>query len=123
MVLRREGFLAGVVESWIPHTNLRRDLFGFADVLAAHPQDCVFLLVQVTTADHVAHRLAKARARPELAIWLKAGGRFEVHGWRQRKGRWFLRRVEAKGKDLEITVLSAPPRRRRLKRGERGLAL
>jgi hypothetical protein len=30
--LRRAGYLAAVVESWLPHTFRRRDLFGFADV-------------------------------------------------------------------------------------------
>jgi hypothetical protein len=33
--LRRAGYTAAVVETWIPHVNRRRDLFGFADVLAA----------------------------------------------------------------------------------------
>jgi hypothetical protein len=60
--------------------QLRQDLFGFADVLAFHPRDRLCLLVQVTTADHVTHRLAKAEGCPQLAAWLKAGGRFEVHG-------------------------------------------
>jgi hypothetical protein len=117
--LRRAGFLlAAVVEAWIPHASLRRDLFGIADVLAVHPRDRLFLLVQVTTAGHVAHRLAKVRARPELATWLRAGGRFEVHGWAQRGGRWCLPRGEVIGADLSDVVLSAPrPRRRR--RGDR----
>jgi hypothetical protein len=116
--LRRAGFLVAVVESWVPHANVRRDLWSFADVLAVHPRDSLFMLVQVTTAGHVAHRLAKAKGRPELAAWLKAGGRFEVHGWAQRNGRWQLRRVEVRGDDLATVVLSAPwPRRAR--KGER----
>jgi hypothetical protein len=116
--LRRAGFLAAVVESWIPHANLRRDLFGFADVLAAHPRDRLFLLVQATTAGHVAHRLDKAKSRPELALWLRAGGRFEVHGWAHHGGRWLLRRVEVQGEDLADVVLAAP-RPRRARRGQR----
>jgi hypothetical protein len=116
--LRHAGFLAAVVESWVPHANLRRDLFGFADVLAFHPRDRLFLLVQVTTAAHLAHRLAKAKRRPELVAWLRAGGRFEVHGWVQRGGRWEFRRVEVRGEDLADVVLCAPGRRR-LRKGER----
>ena len=65
--LRRLGFTAAVVERWLPRVQLRQDLFGVADVLAFHPRDRLFLLVQVTTAGHVAHRLAKAKGRPELA--------------------------------------------------------
>jgi hypothetical protein len=116
--LRRAGYLAAVVEKWIPHINKRRDLFGFADVLAVHPRDRLFLLVQATTADHVAHRLAKAKRRPELAIWLRAGGKFEVHGWVKRDGRWERRQIEVRGEDLADVVLAAP-RRRRLGKGER----
>ena len=67
--VRRLGFLAAVVEGWRPHANLRQDLFGFADALAIHPRGGLFLLVQATTAAHVAHRLAKAKGRPELATW------------------------------------------------------
>lgn len=114
--LRRAGYLAVVVESWIPHVNRRRDLFGCADVLAVHPRDGIFLLVQVTTAAHLAHRLAKAKRRPELALWLRAGGKFECHGWFCQGGGWHVRRVEVRGEDLAAVVLAAP---RRAKRGER----
>jgi hypothetical protein len=115
--LRRAGFLAAVVESWVRGANLRRDLFGFPDVLAFH-RDGLFLLVQVTTADHLADRLAKAKARPELAAWLRAGGRFRVDGWyRGKKGKWQVKQVEVTGGDLQTAILSAP--RRRSQKGER----
>src|SRR5438445_13003296 len=91
--LRRLGFTAAVVERWLPHVGVRSDLFGFADVLAVHARDRLFLLAQVTTAANTAARLAKARARPELLAWLKAGGVFEVHGWSKRGNRWAVRRV------------------------------
>jgi hypothetical protein len=66
----------------------------------------------------VSNRLAKAKGRPELAAWLRAGGRFEVHGWRLRAGRWVIRRVEVRGEDLADVVLCAP-RPRRARKGER----
>jgi hypothetical protein len=116
--LRKLGYLPAVVERWVPKADVRVDLWHFADVLAVHPRDRLFLLVQVTTAAHVSHRLAKAKRRPELAAWLRAGGRFEVHGWRQAGGRWELRRVEVTGADLAEVVLAAP-RPRRQRRGER----
>ena len=73
-ILRRAGFIAATVEKWLPHAGVRQDLWGFADVLAVHPRDGVILLVQATTVAHVAARLAKARRRPELRAWLRAGG-------------------------------------------------
>jgi hypothetical protein len=117
--LRRLGYLAGAVERWIPGANVRRDLFGFADVLAVHPRDRLFLLVQATTADHSAGRLTKARARPELLTWLKAGGRFEVHGWTRRAGRWRVKVVAVVTEDLAGMIPAEPPRRCRPRRGER----
>jgi hypothetical protein len=114
--LRRRGFIVAVVERWLPHAGKRADVWGFGDLLAAHPRDGVVLLVQTTTAGHLAHRLAKAKRRPELALWLRAGGRFEVHGWQQHDGRSRVRRVEVVGADLAEVVLAAPRRRRK---GER----
>jgi hypothetical protein len=111
-LLRRRGFLAASVEKWLPGVRRRRDLFGFADVLAVHPQERLFLLVQATTAAHVAHRLAKARARPELAAWLAAGGGFAVHGWRKCGRRWRVKVVAVRAEDLAGIVLETPPRRR-----------
>jgi hypothetical protein len=73
-LLRRQGYIAAVVERWLPGANRRSDVWGFGDVLAADPAGRVVLLVQATTADHLAARLTKARRRPELAAWLRAGG-------------------------------------------------
>ncbi len=116
--LRALGYIADVVERWLPHTRLRRDCFGFADILAAHPRDAIFMLVQVTTGAHVSHRLRKAQQRPELLAWLKAGGLFEVHGWQRRAGRWQCRRVSVRPEDLAGVCLDRPRHRRRSK-GER----
>jgi hypothetical protein len=75
--LRREGFVAAVVQKWLPHAGARQDLFGCADLLAVHPRARICLLVQATSLSNLSSRLAKARARPELAAWLRAGGAFE----------------------------------------------
>jgi len=112
MRLRRCGFMSAVVEKWLRKIDRRQDLWGFADVIACHPREG-FLLVQTTSAAHVGDRLAKAKARPELAIWLAAGGRFEVHGWARRAGGWRCRVVEVRAGDLEPMELVALPKRRR----------
>jgi hypothetical protein len=112
-LLRREGYLAGVVERWLPYVQRRADLFGFADLLAFHVRDQTFLLVQTTTLTNVAARLTKARARPELAAWLQAGGRFEVHGWHKRGGKWAAKRIAVNAEDLEPVVMSPVPGRQR----------
>jgi hypothetical protein len=65
-LLRRRGYLADVVERWIPRTNIRRDLFGCIDSAAIAVWLPAVLGVQATTADHVAAQLAKALALSAL---------------------------------------------------------
>jgi hypothetical protein len=91
--LRTLGYVAEVVERWIPGANIRRDLFGFGDVLAIRAGEV--LLVQATTGDHVAHRLAKIAASPLAAAVRESGIVIRVHGWRKNAaGRWTLREVD-----------------------------
>jgi hypothetical protein len=78
--LRKEGWTAQAVERFNAHAKVRRDLFGFIDVLAIRPGEPP-LAVQATSGSNVAARLAKALALPALRTWLEAGCRFEVHGW------------------------------------------
>jgi hypothetical protein len=111
-LLRRRGFIAAPVERWLPGAGVRADVWGFGDVLAAQPRERVLLLVQATTLGHLAARLAKARARPELRAWLRAGGAFEAWGWCQRGGRWQVKVVAVRADDLAGVVVEAPPRRR-----------
>ena len=108
--LRREGFTAGVVERWLPYANVRSDLWGFADLLACHATEGI-LLVQTTSLSNLSSRVTKTRARPELAAWLRAGGRCELHGWFKRGRRWQLKRVAIQADDLQPTVIQ-PLRRR-----------
>jgi hypothetical protein len=91
--LRDAGYVAEVVERWIPGANVRRDLFGFGDLLAIRAGEV--LLVQVTTGDHVAHRLAKIAEAEHVGAVRAAGIRIVVHGWRKNAaGRWTLREVD-----------------------------
>lgn len=119
-LLRKAGFLPAVVERWIPGANVRADLWHFGDVLAVHAASRAFVIVQVTTLGHLAARLAKARARPELGTWLAAGGQFEVHGWTLRNGRWACKRVAVRAGDLEAVAIALPPRQRRKPRDVTG---
>jgi hypothetical protein len=112
-LLRKSHYLAAVVERWNPHVGpgIRQDLFGFADILAVHPRRREFLLVQTTSLDHVAHRLAKSKGRPELAAWLRAGGLFQVHGWKRRGVKWEVKIVAVAADDLVGVVVQKLARR------------
>src|SRR3546814_2519291 len=52
--LRADGWLAWVVEKWIPQTRKRSDLFGFIDILAL--RDGEVLAVQATSRSNVRDR-------------------------------------------------------------------
>jgi hypothetical protein len=56
--------------------------------------------------------VAKAKGRPELAAWPKAGGRFAVWGWRKVGTRWRVKIVEIQPGHLASAVVTAPARRR-----------
>lgn len=122
--LRKLGFLAASVERPLlmkelmarqgkPYNGppvIHQDLFGIADVLACHPVFRITLLVQCTTANHMADRLAKAKKRRELAQWLKAGNKFEIWGWYRHGAGWDVKRLAVAGQDL-VTVLTTPRKR------------
>jgi len=108
--LREQHYLADVVERWIAQAGVRRDLFHCIDVLAVKPGEIIG--VQVTTSSNLAARLKKAQALPELRAWLAAGGRFMLHGWALRGGRWQVRVLE---------LLALPRRRGGKGRTQRGL--
>jgi hypothetical protein len=87
---RDRGWYCEVVERWIPGANIRRDLFGFADILAVKGSEIV--LVQTTT-EGVAERVRKCLESPGFKVWTSAPGRLVVvHGWCKRaNGRRELR--------------------------------
>ena len=79
--LRGLGYLCQVVEQWLPHQRIRRDLFGIGDVFALMPGEAP-LLVQCTSGSNVAARITKALALTQLPTVLASGVAVEVWGWR-----------------------------------------
>lgn len=91
--LRDQGYLAAVVEKWIPAVKRRQDLFGFIDILAVREGEV--LGVQSTSGDNVASRVTKIAEHENVSAVRKAGIRLLVHGWRKNAaGRWTLREVD-----------------------------
>lgn len=91
--MRKRGYLAGVVEKWIPQVKRRSDLFGFIDILCVSESEVV--AVQSTSRSNVASRVKKITEHENVAAVRKAGIRILVHGWgKNSKGRWELREVD-----------------------------
>jgi hypothetical protein len=90
--LRELGYLVEVVEKWNSFTRTRKDLWGWADLLAIRRGEV--LAVQVTS-EGVANRVKKVMDSETIARVREAGVRIEVHGWRKNvKGRYVQRIVD-----------------------------
>lgn len=104
---RKRGWLAQGVEQVVPHTFIKRDLFGCIDLVAldGHPgvlgiQACSNGSAAGKGGD-MSKRLAKIALEcgPAALRWLGAGNRLEVWGW-GKKGEagtrklWALRVIE-----------------------------
>jgi len=86
--LRDLGYVVDVAESYNAYTKRSKDLYGFIDVMAVHPDKQETLAVQVTTGSNLSARIKKAEALDGYWAWLAAGNAVEFHGWRKLKGRW-----------------------------------
>lgn len=103
--LRKDGWVAGVVEKRIPGMFVTQDFLGGIDIVAASPSGGI-LGVQTTSNDNLAARRSKLLAEPRMRTWLLAGGKLVVHGWSKKGARgkrklWECREVELLLSDFE----------------------
>ncbi len=113
-LLRKSGYLADVCERWVPHAEIRRDLFHVADVLAVHPLRREVLMVQATSLANLSTRVRKVRGQAELPALLRAGISIQCWGWyRTSAGRWRVKVVTIRPGDLGQVLPRQPARRRR----------
>jgi len=84
--LRELGYLVEVVERTIPKTFIKKDLFGFADLLAIRENEV--MLVQVTSGTNVSARVKKITESEHIDMVRKSGMSVFVHGWRKLKSGW-----------------------------------
>lgn len=90
--LRADGWLAEVVEKWIPGANIRKDLWGWTDIVAL--KDGQTLAVQTTSYSNISARVNKITESDTIAEVRKANWSVEVHGWRKVNNRWACKVVD-----------------------------
>ncbi len=90
--LRAEGWLAEVVEKWVPGANIRKDLFGWVDIVAL--KDGETLAVQATSYSNVSKRVTKIAESETVAEVRKANWSIQVWGWHKVNNRWAVRIVD-----------------------------
>lgn len=84
--LRENGWLAEVVERWVPGANIRKDLFGFVDIVAL--RDGETLAVQATSYSNISARVNKIADSDAVSQVRKANWQIWVVGWRKVNNRW-----------------------------------
>lgn len=86
--LRTMGYPAvEVVERWIPGANIRKDLFGFIDILAIDGDGGV-LAVQATSRSNLSARARKIAESDLVGYVRKAGIEIQCWGWHKKDGCW-----------------------------------
>lgn len=90
--LRADGWLAEVVEKWVPGANIRKDLWGWTDIVAL--KDGQTLAVQTTSYSNISARVNKITESDTIAEVRKANWSVEVHGWRKVNNRWVCKAVD-----------------------------
>jgi hypothetical protein len=78
---RKRGFLAQTVEQWIDYAGVRRDLFGFIDIITAKPGEGI-IGVQATTYNQRGDHCKAMLANSSLIPWLESGARCQLYSWR-----------------------------------------
>lgn len=111
--LRRDGYTVAIVEKWVPQTPagysgpiIRKDLWGFGDLIAVKIGEREVVLIQTTSHTNVSARVKKIKGIAEAGIWLASGNRIVVHGWKQKKqnNRWSCTEVEMSFTDIDAKV-------------------
>ena len=97
--LESEGWTCSTVEQTIPHYFIKRDCYGFGDILACSPTRGI-MLVQATGGGNLSTRAEKTRLEPRHAIWLASGGRIQIHDW--------VKRANQKQRECRILEITKP---------------
>jgi hypothetical protein len=93
--LRNEGWQCEIVEKTIPKCFIKKDLFGFIDILAI--KDCEVMAVQTTsdrTGGNSGERVRKILAHDNYPKVKRLGWKICVHGWRKLKTGWECKVIE-----------------------------
>ena len=88
--LRKLGVTVAKAEYWQaaryhPGGGVRKDLFGFIDIVALHDHGIVG--IQATSGSNITSRVKKIinECREPAMQWIASGGKIEVWGWTKRK--------------------------------------
>ena len=90
--LKEQGYLAEVVERWIPGANIRKDLWGWCDIIAIKDEETV--AVQCTSWNNISSRVRKVSESETIGAVRKANWTVWVIGWKKKDNRWVHKLVD-----------------------------
>jgi len=76
---RKEGYLVEITEHWVPQAGIRKDLWGFCDLLAVKGTEII--AIQVTSATNINARVYKIMGNKNFLTIKKSGIKILVQGW------------------------------------------
>jgi len=82
-LMREQGYVADIAESYNAFIKKRKDLYKFIDLVGLHPKHKGVLAVQTTSGSNIQARVKKAEGLPAYHLWLACGNPVEFHGWRK----------------------------------------
>ena len=85
-LLREEGYFVWHCETWCAFTKRKKDLLGFADLLALRSKRTV--AVQTTSRANLSARRKKILNAESYKHWKEAGNEVLLHGWFKKANRW-----------------------------------
>lgn len=101
-LMRERGYHCEITEHWNPFAKIRKDLFGFVDILCMKG-DCL-VAVQTTSGENVTKRLAKIQALQAAELWLESPHRkITIHGWKKSGPRGGVKKWVCLEVELELT--------------------
>lgn len=90
--LRDKGYTVDKVEWWNSFARIRKDAYGFGDLLACGKGKIA--LIQCTSYSNISARRDKIFMIPAAYIWVASGGMIIIHGWKKLKRGAVLKRVD-----------------------------
>jgi len=100
-LFRKHGHQIEVVERWVPGANIRKDLFGFVDLVSIHEGKTYG--IQATSTSNISARQKKIAESDLLEPLLQAGWIILVIGWSKINNRYQSRIVTCKATDQGLT--------------------
>lgn len=110
--MKKEGYIIGVVERFIKmgRFGMRKDLFGFIDLIACRPEESGTVGVQTTSGSNFSAHIHKILDNEEIRLnavtWVSSGNRILLHGWRKVGPRGKRKLWECREQELTLSDLN-----------------